>query len=89
VPWAIFLGLRASLLYYFAGGIFLSIGYSCYIYRAAPPFYCVEPLMSSLAPVCWASIFVLLILYLRRLRPRLPTGSANAPDPRPTAAVDL
>jgi hypothetical protein len=66
-PWVIFLGLRASLAYYIAGGLYLSVSYSCYIYRAAPPFYCVELLALSLPLVCWASVFVVLICYLRRL----------------------
>ncbi len=67
VPWVIFLGLRASLAYYIAGGLYLSVSYSCYIYRAAPPFYCVELLALSLPLICWASVFVVLICYLRRL----------------------
>jgi hypothetical protein len=68
VPWAVFLGLRAALLYYVAGGLYLSVSYSCYIYRAAPPFYCVEALNLWLPLVCWASTFVLLVGYVRRLR---------------------
>lgn len=74
VPWVIFLGLRASLVYYVAGGLFLSVSYSCYIYRAAPPFYCVESLTWLLAPLCWASVFVLLICYARLLRQRNATA---------------
>jgi hypothetical protein len=70
-PWVIFLGLRASILYYVVGGLYLSVSYSCYIYRAAPPFYCVESLTWWLAPACWASVLVMLICYARLLRPRL------------------
>jgi hypothetical protein len=88
VPWTIFLGLRVSLLYYFAGGIFLSIGYSCYIYRAAPPFYCVEPLMALLAPVCWATVFVVLICYVRLLR-RRASPDTNVSNSRLTPVADL
>lgn len=68
VPWAIFLGLRAAVLYYVAGGLYLFVSYSCYIYRAAPPFYCVEPVTLSLPLACWASVLVLLLLYVRLLR---------------------
>jgi hypothetical protein len=68
VPFVVFLGLRASILYFVACGIFLSVSYSCFIYRAAPPFYCVEPFTNLLMPLCWLSVFVLLILYARALR---------------------
>ena len=67
-PWAVFLGVRACLAYYLAGGLYLSVEYSCYIYRAAPPFYCVEPLTLSLPLLCWASVFALLVWYVRLLR---------------------
>ena len=67
-PWVIFLGLRASILYYVVGGLYLFVSYSCYIYRAAPPFYCVESLTWLLAPLCWASVLVMLICYARLLR---------------------
>jgi hypothetical protein len=73
-PWVIFAGLRASVLYYVAGGLYLSVGYSCYIYRAAPPFYCVEPLTVSLPLICWASVFVALLCYASLLRNRTATG---------------
>jgi len=62
-PWVVFLGLRACLVYYLAAGLYLAVEYSCYIYRAAPPFYCVQPLTASLPLICWASIFVILICY--------------------------
>ncbi|MDQ1523115.1 MAG: hypothetical protein QOE47_1039 [Pyrinomonadaceae bacterium] len=68
VPWVVFLGVRACLVYYLAGGLYLTVEYSCYIYRAAPPVYCVEPLTVSLPLVCWASVFVMLVCYLRLLR---------------------
>lgn len=74
VPWVVFLGLRVSLLYYIAGGLYLSVSYSCYIYRAAPPLYCVEPLTVSLPLICWASVFVVLLCYARLLRHRTATG---------------
>lgn len=67
VPWAVFLGVRACLVYYLAGGLYLAVGYSCYIYRAAPPFYCFPALTISLPLVCWLSIFALLIFYIRAL----------------------
>ncbi|HZG54617.1 MAG TPA: glycosyltransferase family 39 protein, partial [Pyrinomonadaceae bacterium] len=63
VPFVVFLGLRASLLYFVAGGLFLSVSYSCFVYRAAPPFYCGAPLTESLMPLCWISVFVVLIHY--------------------------
>ncbi|HEY0082466.1 MAG TPA: hypothetical protein VGB61_06730 [Pyrinomonadaceae bacterium] len=72
-PWVVFLGLRASLAYYIAGGLYLSVSYSCYIYRAAPPFYCVEPLTFSLPLICWASVFAVLICYARLLRQQSAT----------------
>lgn len=72
VPFVIFLGLRASLLYFVAGGLFLSVSYSCFVYRAAPPFYCVAPLTELLMPLCWASVLVLLVFYARALREPAP-----------------
>ncbi|HJR08016.1 MAG TPA: hypothetical protein VJ842_12210 [Pyrinomonadaceae bacterium] len=68
VPFVVFLGLRASLLYFVAGGLFLSVSYSCFLYRTAPPFYCVEPFTNLLMPLCWLSIFVLLVFYARAFR---------------------
>ena len=67
VPWAIFVGLRAGVLYYVVGGLYLSVSYSCYIYRAAPPFYCVELLTPALALACWASVFIVLLRCARLL----------------------
>jgi len=75
VPWAIFLGLRAGLLYYVLGGLYLSVSYSCYIYRGAPPFYCVELLTPALALACWASVLILLLRYVRLLRSPDPEGA--------------
>lgn len=74
VPWAVFLGLRACLIYYLAGGLYLAVGYSCYIYRDAPPFYCVQPLTVSLPLICWASVFVLLLLFVELLRRKRTAG---------------
>jgi hypothetical protein len=74
VPWTVFLGWRACLVYNLAGGIYLAVDYSCYIYRAAPPFYCVEPLTASLPLICWASVFMVLICHARLLRQRTATG---------------
>jgi hypothetical protein len=68
VPWVVFPGWRACLVYYLAGGLYLAVDYSCYIYRAAPPFYCVESLTAALPLICWASVFVVLIYYARLLR---------------------
>ncbi|HEV2799096.1 MAG TPA: hypothetical protein VGW12_01290 [Pyrinomonadaceae bacterium] len=68
VPWVVFLGVRACLIYYLAGGLYLAVDYSCYIYRAAPPAYCVDALNVSLPFVCWASVFVVLVCYVRLLR---------------------
>ena len=74
-PFVVVLGLRASLLYFVAGGLFLSVSYSCFVYRALPPFYCVAPLTESLMPLCWASIFVVLIQYARALRKQTRDGN--------------
>jgi hypothetical protein len=74
VPWVVFLGVRACLVYYLVAGLYLVVDYSCYIYRAAPPFYCVESLTWLLAPLCWASVFVVLIFSARLLRQRTANG---------------
>jgi hypothetical protein len=74
VPWVVFLGVRACLVYYLAGGLYLAVDYSCYIYRAALPFYCIEPLTLSLPFICWASVFALLVFYARLLRHQTANG---------------
>ncbi|HKP72268.1 MAG TPA: glycosyltransferase family 39 protein [Pyrinomonadaceae bacterium] len=76
VPFVVFLGVGATLMYNLVGGLFLFVSYSCWIYRAAPPVYCVEPLMSALPLVCWAMVFVLLTLYASRVT-RVPVHRYN------------
>jgi hypothetical protein len=73
VPWVVFPGWRACLAYHLAAGLYLAVEYSCYIYRAAPPFYCVESPTASLPFICWASVFVVFICHARLLRQRTAT----------------
>jgi 4-amino-4-deoxy-L-arabinose transferase-like glycosyltransferase len=66
LPWIVILGLGPAILYYAAGSIYVVVTYACF-FAFASPLYCGGEVLFFPMIICWASVIVMLIFYVRAM----------------------
>jgi len=66
LPWIVILGLWPAILYYAAGSIYIVVTYACF-FAFASPLYCSGEVLFHPMIICWASVILMLVFYVRAM----------------------